>query len=91
MEEEIPEEEGELSPEEMPESMPGEEGEEMPADPNAEGEIVGDDTDSSVGLGSGGGGDISSIMANLEDILASLGGGKAEEEEEPLPDDQYGA
>ena len=95
--EEVPEEElapGEETAEEVPEEetevpMAGEEGEEMPAEPEEEGEIVGDDTDSSVGL-SKSGGDISSIMADLEGILASLGGGEEEEEEEALPDDQYG-
>ena len=55
-----------------------------------EGEVVGDDAEGSVGLGRENG-DISSIMANLEDILASLGGGMQGEEEEPMPDDQYGA
>jgi archaellum component FlaC len=68
--------------------MPGEESEEALADPEAEGQVVGDDADSSVGLGKQNS-DISSIMANLEDIIASLGGGA--EEEEPVPDDQYGA
>ena len=73
--------------------MPGEEGEEAMADPEAEGEVVGDDTDSSVGLANDtGGGDVGSIMADLEAILASLGGGGLEEEEEEvIPDDQYGA
>ena len=83
-----------MDPEEMPESMPGEEGEELPADPEMEGEVVGDDSEGSVGLASdNGGGDVGSIMADLEAILASLGGGAEEEEEDPLavPDDQYGA
>jgi len=89
-EEEVPEEE--VPEEEIGDSMPGEEGEEAEAVPEEEGEIVGDDIDSSVGLSSEKGGNISSIMANLEDIIASLGGGAEEEEEqEELPDDQYGA
>jgi len=90
MGEEVPEEEmGEEVPEEeLEEPMPGEESEEALADPEAEGQVVGDDADSSVGLGKQNS-DISSIMANLEDIIASLGGGA--EEEEPVPDDQYGA
>jgi len=91
--EEVPEEEmgveEEVPEEELGDSMPGEEGEEIAAEPEAEGQVVGDDADSSVGLNSEKG-NISSIMANLEDIIASLGGG-AEEEEEPIPDDQYGA
>ena len=88
--EEVPEEE--VPEEEIGDSMPGEEGEEAEAVPEEEGEIVGDDIDSSVGLSSEKGGNISSIMANLEDIIASLGGGAEEEEEqEELPDDQYGA
>ena len=88
--EEVPEGEmGEEVPEEeLEEPMPGEESEEALADPEAEGQVVGDDADSSVGLGKQNS-DISSIMANLEDIIASLGGGA--EEEEPVPDDQYGA
>ena len=97
-EEGIPEEElGEEVPEdgvpeeEIGDSMPGEEGEEFPAEPEAEGEVVGDDTDSSVGLSQEKGGNIGSIMADLEAILASLGGGEGEEEEEDVPDDQYGA
>jgi hypothetical protein len=90
MGEEVPEEDmGEEVPEEeLEEPMPGEESEEALADPEAEGQVVGDDADSSVGLGKQNS-DISSIMANLEDIIASLGGGA--EEEEPVPDDQYGA
>ena len=92
--EEVPGEElppGEEVPEEeVLEPMPGEEGEEGEAAPEEEGEVVGDDTDSSVGLSSEKGDNMSSIMANLEDIIASLGGGEKEEEEE-LPDDQYGA
>tara|TARA_R110000822_G_scaffold26645_2_gene80183 strand:+ start:56 stop:1780 length:1725 start_codon:yes stop_codon:yes gene_type:complete len=87
-EEGLPPEEGE---EEIGDAMPGEEGEEAMAAPEEEGEIVGDDSDSSVGLASSGG-DVTSIMADLEAILATLGGGE-EEEEDPLavPDDQYGA
>jgi len=89
---EMPEEEmGEEAPEEeVLEPMPGEEGEEGEAAPEEEGKVVGDDTDSSVGLSSEKGGDVASIMADLEAILGSLGG-NAEEEEEELPDDQYGA
>ena len=89
--EEVPEEElGEEVPEEELETpMPGEEGEELEATPEEEGEVVGDDTDSSVGLSTDNG-NLGSIMADLESIIASLGGGMEEEEEE-LPDDQYGA
>ena len=89
--EEVPEEEiGEEAPEEELETpMPGEEGEELEAAPEEEGEVVGDDTDSSVGLSTDNG-NLGSIMADLESIIASLGGGMEEEEEE-LPDDQYGA
>ena len=95
-EEELPPGEEEMPPgeEELEgDPMPGEEGEEAMADPEAEGEVVGDDTDSSVGLANDtGGGDVGSIMADLEAILASLGGGGLEEEEEEvIPDDQYGA
>ena len=85
-------EEGELDPEEEElegDPMPGEEGEEEFAAPEEEGEIVGDDTDSSVGLSSDNG-NLGSIMADLQGIIASLGGGREEEEEE-IPDDQYGA
>ena len=71
--------------------MPGEEGEELEAEPEMEGEVVGDDTDSAVGLAQDKGGNVESIMADLEAILASLGGGGEEEEEEVLPNDQYGA
>ena len=92
--EEMPEEELEddVPEEELEAPMPGEEGEEMPADPEVEGEVVGDDSDSAVGLSSDNG-NLGSIMADLENIIASLGGGAEEEEEEemPLPDDQYGA
>jgi hypothetical protein len=69
--------------------MAGEEGEELAADPELEGEVVGDDTDSSVGLSSDNG-NLGSIMSDLESIISALGGGR-EEEEEALPDDQYGA
>ena len=97
-EEGIPEEElgdealeDEVPDEEIGDSMAGEEGEELPAEPEEEGQIVGDDTDSSVGLAQDKGGNVESIMADLEAILASLGGGAEEEEEEVIPDDQYGA
>ena len=90
MGEETPEEEmGEEVPEEeVEEPMPGEEAEEAEAAPEEEGEVVGDDSDSSVGLSREGG--IDSIMSDLESILGALGGNQEEEEEE-LPDDQYGA
>ena len=90
MGEEAPEEEmGEEVPEEeVEEPMPGEEAEEAEAAPEEEGEVVGDDSDSSVGLSREGG--IDSIMSDLESILGALGGNQEEEEEE-LPDDQYGA
>ena len=90
MGEEAPEEEiGEEVPEEeIEEPMPGEEAEEAEAAPEEEGEVVGDDSDSSVGLSREGG--IDSIMSDLESILGALGGNQEEEEEE-LPDDQYGA
>ena len=93
MGEEVPEEEmGEEVPEEeVLEPMPGEEGEEDEAAPEEEGEVVGDDTDSSVGLSNEKSGGVASIMADLEAILGSLGGNAEEEEEEELPDDQYGA
>ena len=85
--------EGEGEPEiDCPVEEELEEGEEMPAVPEEEGEVVGDDTDSSVGLAQGKNDNVSGIMADLEAILASLGGGEEEvEEEEVLPDDQYGA
>ena len=83
---------GELD--ELPRSFPDEVGVprvdvELAADPEVEGEVVGDDTDSSVGLASDNG-NLGSIMADLESIISALGGGR-EEEEEALPDDQYGA
>jgi hypothetical protein len=88
--EEVPEEdlEGEVPEEEVGDSMPGEEDEELEADPEVEGPVVGDDTDSAVGLSTDNG-NLGSIMADLENIIATLGG--SEEEEEPVPDDQYGA
>ena len=98
-EEEMPPGEEEMVPgeEEMPaeedagDPMPGEESEEGMPVPEEEGEVVGDDTDSSVGLSSSSG-DVTSIMADLEKILATLGGGM-DEDEDPMavPDDQYGA
>jgi len=88
-EEEAPEEE-EVVADEEEEAMPGEESEEE--EPAAdESEVVGDDTDSSVGLEKDSG-DVGSIMADLDKILSTLGGGdEGDEEDERLPEDQYGS
>jgi hypothetical protein len=72
-----------------PNAMPGEEGEEMDAKDDEEGDVVGDDAESSVGLGKEKQ-DVTSIMSNLDGILAALGG-KEEDKEEDMPEDQYGS
>ena len=97
--EEMPEEEAveEVPEEEVPEEEAAEE-EEMAGDAEeeqeaeAEGsEVVGDDSDSSVGLEKDKG-NVGSIMADLDKILSTLGGGdEGDDEDERMPDDQYGA